>query len=239
MYGTVSNEEMLARIVRFETLQERGIPLMFIDSILPDHQRLNYALIGDTASENPEFEPILTQPHRFQIGMVKAPPGNGPAFHTHDYIEVFIPLTGRWRCYWGNDPDTVEAEAFLDPWDVISLPPRLWRSFENVSDEDAWLIAVLEEHALFTSKDPHWAPQVIAQAAEYVFKTDERGRMIKPENYERLAATDARTAQGLRVESSRRRREEPAIARELFPPVACLRLRRAGQCGSRSDRPLD
>ncbi|GAG06198.1 unnamed protein product, partial [marine sediment metagenome] len=89
--SNISNEEMLARIVRFESLEERGIPLMFIDSILPGHQRMNYALIGDTASENPEFEPFLTQPHRFQIGMVKAPPGNGPAYHTHDYIEAFMP----------------------------------------------------------------------------------------------------------------------------------------------------
>ncbi len=39
----ISNEEMLSRIVRFESLEERGIPLMFIDSILPGHQRMKEA----------------------------------------------------------------------------------------------------------------------------------------------------------------------------------------------------
>ena len=67
-------DPMVARIARFADVQRRSIPLMFIDSILPGHQRMNYALIGDTASENPELDPIITAPHAFQIGMVKAAP---------------------------------------------------------------------------------------------------------------------------------------------------------------------
>ena len=80
---------------RFTEVRERGIPLMFIDSILPRHYRMNFAIVGDTASENPDFQPILREPHKFQIGMVNAPPGCGPAYHTHDYIELFFVLTGR------------------------------------------------------------------------------------------------------------------------------------------------
>ena len=192
----VSNEEMRRRIVRFTELGPRGIPLMFIDSILPGHQRMNYAMIGDTASENPEFEPLITAPHRFQIGMVKAPPGQGPAYHTHDYIELFMPLTGQWRYYWGNEPDAVEGETTIGPWDVISLPPGLWRGFENVSDEDAWLFAVLEEHEVFKGKDPYWAPQVIEEAAKYGFHADETGKMIKPDNYEELREELRRRLEG-------------------------------------------
>jgi quercetin dioxygenase-like cupin family protein len=179
----VSNEDMMKRIIRFDEVKQRGIPLMFIDSILPGHQRMNYSLIGDTASENPEFDPIITAPHKFQIGMVKAQPGNGPAYHTHDYIEMFMPLTGRWRFYWGNSPDTIDGEAEIGPWDNISLPPGLYRGFENVSDEEAWLYAVLEEHAVFANKDPYWAPQVEQEAARYGFYADESGKMVKPDNY--------------------------------------------------------
>ena len=73
----------------------------------------DYALIGDTASENPEFEPAISVPHKFQIGMGFAAPGNGPAFHTHDYVEMFLILKGKWRFYWGNDPDQVEGEVTL------------------------------------------------------------------------------------------------------------------------------
>jgi len=189
----MSNEEMLQRIVRFEDVKKRGIPLMFIDSILPGHQRMNYALVGDTASENPEFDPVLTQPHNFQIGMVKAPTGSGPAYHTHDYIEAFMPLTGQWRFYWGNSPDQIDGEATVGPWDFISLPPGLWRGFENISDTDSWLFSVLEPHAAFTGKDPYWAPRVIAEAREYGFEADEHGKMIKPPNYAELRERMLRT----------------------------------------------
>jgi quercetin dioxygenase-like cupin family protein len=184
-----TNEEMLARVVRFEELKDKGIPLMFIDSILPGHQRMNYAVIGDTASENPDYENdvALRSPHRFQIGMVMAPPGNGPAYHTHDYIEAFMPLTGRWRFYWGNDPEGPPlGETEIGQWDLISLPPGLWRKFENISSEDAWLLGILEEHSVFTGKDPYWSRVVIEQARQYGFEADGAGRMVKPANYEEL-----------------------------------------------------
>ena len=187
MTRKITNEEMQQRIVRFKDLQEQGIPLMFIDSILPGHQRMNFAVIGDTASENPDFKPAIQSPHRFQIGMVMAHPDNGPAYHTHEYIELFMPLSGQWRFYWGNDPDgEPEGEATIGPWDIISLPPWLYRGFENVSDEDAWLFAVLEQHPHFLSKDPIWAPRVEKAAQQYGFFADERGKMIKPENYDAL-----------------------------------------------------
>lgn len=189
-YPKVTNEQMLARVARFADVQRRGIPLMFIDSILPGHQRMNYSLVGDTASENPEFDAMLTQPHKFQIGMVKAKPGNGPAYHTHDYVESFFILTGRWRFYWGNDPETVEGETILGPWDYISLPPGVYRGFEVAKDEteEAWCFAVLEPHDVFAFKDPYWAPAVERAAAAHGFYADARGKMIKPENYDALRA---------------------------------------------------
>ena len=187
----VKNEQMEDRIVRFEELKQRGTPLMFIDSILPGHHRMNFSVIGDTASENDEYDAALTQPHTFQIGMVKAPPGNGPAYHTHDYVEVFMPLSGKWRFYWGHnaeDPQDVAGEALLEPWDFISLPAGLWRRFENVSDDHAWILGILDEHTVFEGKDPYWSPTVIRQAEEKGFQADENGKMIKPDNYAELRA---------------------------------------------------
>jgi hypothetical protein len=118
--------------------------------------------------------------------MVKAPPGCGPAYHTHDYVEAFMPLTGQWRYYWGNSPDQIEGETTIGPWDFISLPAGLWRGFENISDTDSWLLAVLEPHGTFAFKDPYWAPQVEEAARAYGFLADENGKMIKPDNYEEL-----------------------------------------------------
>ncbi|RKD76342.1 hypothetical protein ATL39_0559 [Sinobaca qinghaiensis] len=180
------NEQMKDRIIRFKDLKAKGIPLMFIDSIIPGHQRINYALIGDTASENPEYKPMITEPHGFQIGMVKALPGNGPAFHTHDYIETFVPLSGKWRFYWGEGPDQIDGEEIIGEWDLITLPPGLYRGLENVGEEEAWLFAVLEQHEVFEGKDPYWAPEVVRKAAEYGFDADDKGKMIAPDNFKQL-----------------------------------------------------
>jgi quercetin dioxygenase-like cupin family protein len=181
----VSNEAMERDyIVRFDELKQRGIPLMFIDSILPGHQRMNYAVIGDTASENPEFEPAISVPHKFQIGMGFAAPGNGPAFHTHDYVEMFLILKGKWRFYWGNTPDKVEGEAILRKWDMITLPPGLYRGFEVAGKKVGWFFAVLDPHPVFLSKDPYWAPEVERLAAEHGFRADATGKMVKPDDYQ-------------------------------------------------------
>ena len=94
---------------------------MFIDSVLPGHYRMNFSVVGDTASENPDFRPMMSDPHKFQIGMFEAPPGNGPGWHTHDYVEMFMPLTGNWRFCWGmnpDDPDDLIGDEVLEPWDV-------------------------------------------------------------------------------------------------------------------------
>ena len=182
----ITSEEMTERVVRFsDYTKDKASPLMFIDSFLPGHHRLNYAVIGDTASENPDYQPILNQPHKFQIGMFKAmPDGNGPAYHTHDYVELFMPLEGKWRFYFGNDPDgEPEGEFILEKWDLISFPPGLFRGFENISNEPAWCLAVMEEHDVFTEKDPHWSPKVIRQAQEHGVMSDANGRMMKPANF--------------------------------------------------------
>jgi quercetin dioxygenase-like cupin family protein len=184
-------EAMAGRIVRFADLKQHGTPVMFIDSALPGHYRMNYAVIGDTASENPDFTPMITVPHRFQIGMFEAPPGNGPGWHTHRYVELFVPLTGRWRFCWGDDPerpDDLLGEAILEPWDTISFPPELWRRFENVSETNSWGFAVLDPHDHFSGPDPQWPAWLVREAAAKGFRTDEFGRMIKPDHISAIEA---------------------------------------------------
>lgn len=185
-------ETMEKRVMRFDELKHKGMPLMFIDSILPGHWRMNYAVIGDTASENPDFEVqrAITDPHNFQIGMGWAPPGCGPHWHTHDYIEMFFILEGQWRFIWGydEDPEKPEGEFILNKWDAISLPPGVWRRFEVCGDSIGWFFAVLESHKVFEGKDPYWPPKVVQQAEELGFVADEKGKMVHPENYDELKA---------------------------------------------------
>lgn len=193
-------------IVRFHDLKDRGIPLMFIDSVLPGHQRMNYSVIGDTASENPEYEPAITVPHKFQIGMGFAATGNGPAYHTHEYVEMFLILKGKWRFYWGSDPDPAKAEgeAILRKWDLITLPPGLYRGFEVAGKKVGWFFAVLDPHPVFLSKDPIWSPHVERQAMEHGFRADASGKMITPDNYEALRDTMRQQLEALQPRLFRR-----------------------------------
>ncbi len=183
------DDPMRGRIARFADIRAAGVPIMFIDSVLPGHRRMNYSVIGDTASENPDFRAALTEPHHFQIGMFQAPPGNGPGWHTHRYVEVFIPLTSRWRFCYGTNPDDprdLVGDVVLEPWDVISFPPQLWRRFENAGESSAWGLAVLDPHDQFEGRDPIWPGWLQEEAAKRGLRSDERGRMIKPPNFAEL-----------------------------------------------------
>lgn len=188
-YPPQTHDSMSSRVMRFSELKQNPVTLMFIDSILPSHWRMNYAVIGDTASENPDYNPAISDPHKFQIGMGWAPPGCGPAWHTHDYVEMFLVLKGSWRFVWGNDedPDNPDGEFILNEWDAISLPEGVWRRFENASeDQISWFFAVLDPHTVFEGKDPYWPPKVVEEAETAGFKADENGKMIKPPNYDEL-----------------------------------------------------
>jgi quercetin dioxygenase-like cupin family protein len=188
-YPPQTQESMAKGVAYFDTYKHNGIPLMFIDSVIPNHYRMNYALVGDTASENPDFENqrAISTPHNFQIGMAWAPPGNGPHWHTHDYVEMFVPLKGSWQFFWSNDPNPATPEGdgsfLLNEWDVISLPAGVYRRFENAGTEIAWFFAVLESHKVYEGKDPYWSPVVEDAAAGHGFKASEQGKMIKPDNY--------------------------------------------------------
>ncbi len=210
----VTDAQMHAEhIVRFDALKRRGIPLMFIDSVLPGHQRMNYAVVGDTASENPEFSPAITTPHKFQIGMGFAAPGNGPAYHTHDYVELFLVLKGKWRFYWGYDPDPARAsgEAILRKWDIITLPPGIYRGFEVAGKKVGWFFAVLDPHTVFANKDPIWSPHIETLAAQAGFQADAHGKMVQPPDY-----TAIRDALRTRLE---------ALEPQVFHPTTRTRQR--------------
>lgn len=187
----VQTDPMEGRIARFDDLRRQGTAIMFIDSILPGHLRMNFSVIGDTASENPDFKPMMTAPHKFQIGMFEAPPGNGPGWHTHDYVELFMPLSGNWRFLWSTDAEDPESNAkqeILGPRDVISFPPDVMRRFENVSEENAWGFAVLDPHEHFTGPDPRWPDFMIAAARERGLETDADGKLVIPDNFRELEA---------------------------------------------------
>ena len=164
----VSKADMLRRrISLFADLKSSSNA--FVDSKMLGHFKENYNIIGPGVSEDKEMESAITEGHPFNLHMVQAKPGNGAALHAHPTDEVFMPLSGRWKVFWDND-GAIE-EVILGPRDVISVPPGVYRGFENAGEEEAFLLVVLG------GKDPgkvSWGPEIIeaAKGMGYTFNDD-------------------------------------------------------------------
>ena len=72
---------------------------------------LNYNVIGTGVAENPDAKPEIDYAQDFNLTYLKATPGKGPSLHSHDHVEVFIPMTGRWSVTWG---EAGEHEVILE-----------------------------------------------------------------------------------------------------------------------------
>ena len=167
----VSKEEMLSRVARFNDLKPSTRP--FVDSLIPGHERQNFRVIGRGVTEDPGAQPAISAPHDFNVGLNKAAPGKRAALHSHPTVEVFMPLSGQWSITWGDDG---ENEVVLGPWDTISMPPEVMRGFQNVGDEDAYLLAIVggSDAGRVT-----WPAQVLEQARETGLQLDAQGNLIQ------------------------------------------------------------
>src|SRR5215475_607989 len=168
----ISVEEMeRTRVARLKNLTptERG----FIDTAIPGYERLIYNVIGRGVTEDSSHKPAITDAQDFNMTLIKKAPGNRVGLHDHPTVEVFMPLTGRWGVYWG---DNGENELILEQWDVISVPPGVMRGFRNVGTEDSYLLAILGG-----SDAGHvtWSPQVIEAARQHGVELDAYGNVIQ------------------------------------------------------------
>lgn len=73
------------------------------------------------------------------LGLAVCPPGDGPVLHAHsDSYETFFCLKGEFEVIWGDEG---QHKTTLRPYDLISVPPLVMRTFRNSSDEEAHLLA--------------------------------------------------------------------------------------------------
>ncbi len=165
-------EAMAARVVRYADL--RPCFNAFIDTRSPGSEaKENFTIIGPGVSENPDQYVHIAEPHGFNIGGARQPPGCVNSQHSHNTAEVFVVHTGTWRFDLGEHGD--DAQIILHPGDVISLPTQMFRGFTNVGNDTGYLFAVLG------GDDPGhvlWAPQVFDMAADYGLVLLENGRLI-------------------------------------------------------------
>ena len=153
--------ELRARLVRYTELQP--CTNAFIDARSPgSDKKENFTIIGPGVAENPHQYVHIREPHGFNIGGARQPPGCTNSLHSHNSEEVFIIHQGTWRFFWGEHGDA--GEVVLAPGDSTSIPIHVFRGFENIGEDIGFMFAVLG------GDDPgrvHWAPHVIIKARDF------------------------------------------------------------------------
>ncbi|MBL0925134.1 MAG: cupin domain-containing protein [Sphingomonadaceae bacterium] len=163
---------MEARVVRYADL----VPCYnaFIDTRSPGSEaKENFTIIGPGVSENPDQHVHIAEPHGFNIGGARQPPGCVNSQHSHDTAEVFVIHSGTWSFNIGEHGE--DARVICNPGDVISLPTGMFRGFTNIGDDSGYLFAVLG------GDDPGrvlWAPYVFEMAKDYGLVLLENGELV-------------------------------------------------------------
>lgn len=160
----------------------------FIDCRTPGSEsKENFTIVGPGVSENPEQHVHITEPHGYNIGGARQPPGCVNSQHSHDTAEVFVVHSGEWRFDLGEHGR--DAQVALQPGDVISIPTRIFRGFTATASagdgSPGFLWAVLGQD------DPGrvtWAPQVFDMAKDYGLVLLENGSLIDTAAGEALPA---------------------------------------------------
>lgn len=66
----------------------------------------------------------------------------GPVAHNHTgTLETFYCLDGRFDIVWGN---RLEHKVTLEPGDLCSVPPGMYRAFRNLTDAEARLLVLIQ-----------------------------------------------------------------------------------------------
>lgn len=167
-----TTERLLARVVHYADLDP--CYNAFIDCRTPGSEaKENFTIIGPGVSENPAQHVHITEPHGFNIGGARQPPGCVNSQHSHDTAEVFVVHTGTWRFDLGEHGD--DARVLLHPGDTISLPTGMFRGFTNVGEDTGFLWAVLGQD---NPGRVLWAPRVFEMARDYGLVLLENGSLV-------------------------------------------------------------
>ena len=167
----VSMERMLARTARFKRLLPSTEA--FVDTRLPEYRREIFNVIGEGVTEDADLAPAISTVEGFNVTYIGADPGKGAALHSHDTVEVFFAMTGRWALYWGDDG---EREIEMDTLDMISVPAGVMRGFRNIGESHAYMMAI---HGASDAGRVTWSPKILKRATETGLKLDADGYLIK------------------------------------------------------------
>ena len=104
------------------------------------------------------------------------------SLHYHNSAEVFFILRGKWRFFWGLNGDA--GEVILQEGDLISVPTRIFRGFENVGTDYGMIMAILGGDD--AGGGVIWAPQVLENALAHGLVLSEKGVLYDTKKGETL-----------------------------------------------------
>jgi quercetin dioxygenase-like cupin family protein len=182
-YGTQGDAEfqLETRIVRYGDL----VPCLnaFIDTRTPGSEtKENFTIIGPGVSENPRQHVHIVEPHGFNIGGARQPPGCVNSQHSHDTAETFVVHSGRWRITFGEHGEDASIE--VGPGDVASIPVNTFRGFTNIGHDTGFLWVVLGGDR---PGRVLWAPEVFNKAQLYGLILLDNGALVDTTQGETLA----------------------------------------------------
>ena len=174
-----SRDEMTRSIARFSDLTRcnTGLP----DMALPDCQRtfLNVHGFSQPKGEG-QFSPfgdlapaaISHVRAGFGLAFVAAKPGCGVLMHTHDTVETFMVMHGKWKVEWelagGTEGVTLEA------LDFIACPIGVQRRFEcldaGAGRDEGLLLGIIGGDAPAAEISPEGVKRLIDAG---IFKSDQ------------------------------------------------------------------
>jgi cupin domain len=148
-------------VQRFDALKPLGVGPP--DRVLERFQRDRFSVVG-RPDERPEGDAGAAIEAPFNVGYIRCDPGKGHCSHMHDGVEVFIPMTGRWRI-----DVTGVGVITAGPFDVVSMPGGTFHSATNISDEPGWMMSI--NHGTRTARY-RIAPEIRAEIAAATAQAD-------------------------------------------------------------------
>jgi len=178
----VSPEEMELQVARFGSMtpqstsnaEEIGIPKEAYEMMTA---KTLYLLMSPESQGGPlAQQPAVTTKDKMSVIIAECPPGDRPLLHAHHHTnETFFCLNGRFRIRWGDEG---ENETYLQPLDMIAVPPGVVRDFTNVSDETARLLVWITGDAEDDFNDIE-LPPVEAKLLQEKFGDDILDKFVK------------------------------------------------------------
>lgn len=149
-----SNQEPMPKIARLGDMTPTKRALAAANAVPPEAYEMLAAkeiflMMAPEGNFRKNSKPVIQGAEGLEVSIVRCPPGNGPGLHSHRLTyESFMCLTGEWEVTWGEQG---EHKTTIKPFDLVAVPPDIFRAFTNISAEPALLLVLVQgakEHVM-------------------------------------------------------------------------------------------